>query len=211
MKTLIVGADPFPPYQDIKTDGTVYGSDYNTVKSVIDKMGLEAQYIIKEWTLVERMFNNKEIDMIFQIQKTPEREVNWYISDKLRDAVTSIVTSTDNTDFHNINDIFNGRGKLAVIENYQYGEVIDCINAENKEYFKSTEDLLKAVNNAEVSYGVVDFGVFTYMNRENTYNNLKVIDSLNFYRPLYAAFNNESIRDKFNICLRELEENKKQT
>lgn len=210
MKPLIVGADPFPPYQDIKIDGTVYGTDYDTVKTVIDKMGFEAQYIIKEWALIEKMFNNKDIDIVFQIQKTPEREKKWYISDKLRDAVTAIVTSAGNTDYSNINDIFSGQKKLAVMENYQYGEKIDSIDAENKVYFKSTEDLLKAVNNYEVSFGVVDLGVFTHINGHNIYNNLKVINNLNFNRPLYVAFNSESIRDKFNICLKELWENEEQ-
>lgn len=209
MKTLIVGADPFPPYQDIKVDGRIYGSDYSTVKSVIDKMGFKARYIIKEWALIEKMFNNKEIDVVFQIQKTPEREKNWYISDKLRDAVTSIVTSADNTSYHDINDIFHAQEKLAVMENYQYGEKIDSINAENKKYFKSTGDLLEAVNNFEVSFGVVDLGVFTHIKEHKTYKNLKVINNLNFNRPLYVAFNDESIRDKFNICLRELRKNRK--
>lgn len=203
MKTLVIGADPFPPYQYIDENGNVCGSDYDTIKSVIDKIGYEAKYIIEEWSLIEKMFNEKNIDIVFQVQKTPEREKFWYLSEKLRDAVTSIATSLDNINYSNIDDIFKGQGKLGVIENYQYGEIIDSIDVGNKVYFKSLEELLKAVNDGEVEFGVVDLGVFNYMNKDNIYDNIKIIDSLNFNRPLYVAFNDESLRDKFNTYIQE--------
>ncbi len=63
--------------------------------------------------------------------------------------------------------------------------------------------MLKAVNDGEVEFGVVDLGVFNYMNKDNIYDNIKIIDSLNFNRPLYVAFNDESLRDKFNTYIQE--------
>lgn len=202
MVHLTVGADPFPPYQYIDKEGNVSGLDYDVVKSIIDKMGYKAEYVIKEWSTVEQMFNRKEIDIIFQVQKTPEREMNWCFSEKLRDAVTSIITPFDNIAFHNINEIFEKRGKLGVIQNYQYGEPIDSVDVGNKVYFNSLEELLGAANNNEVGFGVVDLGVFKYINKDEAYDKLKVIENLNFNRPLYVAFNSKFLRDEFNVHLR---------
>lgn len=201
MKSLIIGADPFPPYQYIDENGRICGLDYNIIKSIIDKMGYKADYVIEEWSVVEKMFNEKEIDIVFQVQKTPEREKHWYLSKKLRDAVTSIVTFLDKVDYDNMDDIFKGKGKLGVIENYQYGKVIDAIDNNNKVYYKSLEEILEAVNSRKLEFGVADLGVFNYINKDNIYDNIKIIDSLNFNRPLYVAFNDESLRNEFNKYL----------
>lgn len=202
MKYLEIGADPFPPYQYIDENGKVKGSDYETVKSVIDKMEYNANYSIEDWSIIEKRFINKEIDIVFQVQKTPEREKKYHFSKKLRDAVTSIITSTDNDfNYDNISNLFKKGDKLGVIENYQYGEVIDSIDLDSKKYYKTLEDILTDVNKGLVKFGVVDLGVYEYMNKDNVYKNIKVIDNLNFNRPLYVAFNDEFLKDKFNNYL----------
>lgn len=206
MKTLIVGADPFPPYQYIDDDGNIQGSDYATVKSIIDKMGYPAKFIIDEWSIIEKKFRNKEIDLVFQVQKTPEREKCFYFSHKLRDAVTSIVTAvSDPKKYNSIDDLFVDNAKIGVLKGYQYGEVIDSIPTEHKEFFSLTEELLDSVNKGVTKFGVVDLGVFNYLNRDGKYAALKVLEKFNFNRPLYVAFNDSKLRDEFN---KYMEENK---
>lgn len=201
MKVLNIGGDPFPPYQYLDENRNVHGLDYDIVKKTVDLMGYESKFIIDEWSVIETMLKNKELDVLFQVQKTPEREKVYYFSEKLRDAVTSIVTSGDNVDYNVINDLFKDGSKLGVIENYQYGDEIDCIGVENKVQFKSLEDLCDSLNNKEIKFGVVDLGVFNFLNKENIYKNIKVIEKLNFNRPLYVVFNDELVRDKFNLYL----------
>lgn len=199
MRTLVIGADPFPPYQYIDNNGNIRGSDYETVKSIIDKMGYPAKYVIDEWSTIEEKFINKEIDIVFQVQKTPEREKRWFFSHKLRDAVTSIVTASSATEEYNeISDLLSDDAKIGVIQNYQYGELIDSIEPRRKNYFKSLEELLNSVLNGETNFGVVDLGVFKYLNKDGRYNAIKVLSNLNFKRPLYVAFNDRSLRDEFN-------------
>ncbi len=195
MKRLVVGADPFPPYQYINNDGKICGIDYDVVSSIINMMGYEAKYIIKKWMIIKKMFDNEEIDVLFQVQKTPEREKRYYFSEKLRDAVTLIVTSTNNTHYRNVDDLLKDNGKLAVEKNYQYGEIIDSIDKNNKVYFQS-------LNNGEEKYGVVDLKVFEYLNKNNLYNNIKIINNLHFNRSLYVIFNDKSLRDRFNYFLK---------
>jgi len=198
MKTLIIGADPFPPYQYIDDDGNIQGSDYATVKSIIDKMGYPAKFIIDEWSIIEKKFKEKEIDLVFQVQKTPEREKYFYFSHKLRDAVTSIVTASNGTKYNSIDDLFLANAKIGVLKGYQYGELIDSIPAEYKEFFGSLDELLDSVNNGLTKFGVTDLGVFNHLNNNGKYDAIKVLDNFNFNRPLYVAFNDSNIRDEFN-------------
>jgi len=198
MKTLVVGADPFPPYQYYDENGDIKGSDYDMVKAVIDKMGYEARYIIDEWSVIEKAFSEKKIDLVFQVQKTPERERKYHFSGKLRDATTSIVTWKDKTDQGSMDELFADGSKLGVIEGYLYGDIIDSIATGSKVNFKSLEDLLQSVNSGETEYGVVDLGVFNYINRNKIYDKVKLLDKLNFNRPLYVCLNDQSLRDEFD-------------
>lgn len=198
MKTLRIGADPFPPYQYYDDNGQIQGTDYLTVKAVVEKMGYKAEYIIDDWSKIEKMLIDKEIHMAFQVQKTPEREKLYYFSDKLRDAKTVIVTSSDNIHHQNIDDLFVDGSKLGVIENYKYGDIIDSIEEGNKTNYKSLEDLLNEVDNGLISYGVADYGVYNFMNKGNVYKNLVIMENLIFNRPLFVVFKDNMLRDQFN-------------
>lgn len=201
MKTLIIGADPFPPYQYIDEDGNIKGSDYDIVNNVVKKLKLKAEYIIDEWSIIERKLNQNEIDAAFQVQKTPEREKRYFFSNKLRDATTSIIAAKYDTQSNNFEELLEDGSKLAVINNYKYGDVIDNISQDKKITFLDLEKLIKAVDNEEVEYGVVDLGVYNYINKDETYENVKLVDGLDFNRPLFVVFNDQELRDKFNQYL----------
>jgi len=201
MDKIIIGADPFPPYQYINGNGKISGSDYKKIKKVVELMDYKAEFVIKEWSVIEKMFSEKKIDILFQVQKTQKREELYFFSDKFRDAITTIVTSINKVKFKRIDDIFE-YGNLGVERNYQYGEIIDSIDKKNKVFFKSLNELLEAVNNKEVSFGVADLEVYKYLDQYNSYNEIEIIESLNFNRPLYVMFNSQELRDEFNIYFR---------
>lgn len=202
MRPLVIGADPFPPYIYEDENNYISGSEAKTLKTIVDKMGYKTEFLIKDWSAIVEMFRDGDIDLIPLVQKTPERERSYYFSKKYKDNVTSIVTFKSNTDsYRNMKDLFKENGKLAVIKNYQYGDIIDKIDEKHKVTFNSLEEILNAVNDGKVSFGVTDLGVFRYLNKENKYSNIKVLDTLNFNRPLYVIFNDKSIRDKFNNYL----------
>lgn len=199
MKLLKIGADPFPPYQYINDNQEICGKDYKKVKSVIEKMPYCSKFIIDKWKIIENMFENKELDIIFQIQKTPKRMSKYYFSSKLRDAITSIITSKDNNSesYCRIEELLEKKYKIGVLKNYQYGNTIDSINERHKIFFDSTETLIAAVNKNKLQFGVVDLGVFNHLNDLYGYENVLVINDFNFVRPLYVAFNDDKIRNEF--------------
>ena len=73
MKTIKVCADPFPPYQYVKEDGSLAGRDYDLVYGALTAMGYTVETVIAPWGEVISAFENKECDALFQVQDTPAR------------------------------------------------------------------------------------------------------------------------------------------
>lgn len=204
---LKVGADPFPPYQYVDKDGKIHGLDYELVKKVLEDMGYDAEFIIDDWSKILKMFENKQLDLIFQVQKTPERERKWYFSDKLRDAITVVITSKNNkVKVKDLNDFIGKmsqhKWKLGVVKSYKYGEPFDSIPDQYKVFYSSNETLVTAVNNEKVMFGVIDLGVLNYLVEKHGLNNIRIVDNAKKARPLYVAFNDPLLRDEFNKHLK---------
>jgi ABC-type amino acid transport substrate-binding protein len=200
MKKYLVGADPFPPYQFYNEIGVLEGSDYRHVEEIITKTGAITEYILDDWSKIEKKLINKEIDIAFQVQKTPEREKLYYFSTLFRNAITTIISFTDE-DIKSVEDIVLLDKKLAVIKGYKYGDVIDLLPERIKVFCKDQQEQVECVQKNKVDYAVVDLGVFEYQAQKSNFEGIKILRHLDFSRPLYVVFNNPSIRDEFNRFL----------
>ncbi|MFO1445414.1 transporter substrate-binding domain-containing protein [Bacillus sp. Bva_UNVM-123] len=200
MKKCLVGADPFPPYQFYNGLGVLEGSDYRAVNEIINKMGATPEYILDEWSKIEKKLIHKEIDMAFQVQKTPEREKLYYFSTLFRNAITTIISLIDE-DITSIEDIALLDKKLAVIKGYKYGDVIDLLPERIKVFCHDQEEQVEFIMQNKADYAVVDLGVFEYQAQVKEFKGVKILRHLDFSRPLYVVFNNPLIRDEFNKYL----------
>src|SRR5699024_5086969 len=203
MKEIVIGADPFPPYQYIDVEGKVIGFDYEKIKNIIQKMDYKPKFIIDNWSLIEEGFEKKEIDIIFQVQKTEDRKKRYFFSEKLRNYETAIVSHEEYNNITSINELIEKNEEIAVINNYQYGEPIDSIDKKYKVFFESAQDILDAVSSGKVLFGVVDVGVFNYLNKKMDKSNLFINRQINFNITLYVAFHNEKLRDTFDTFLKQ--------
>ena len=59
MDKIIIGADSFSPYQYINDNGKIIGSDYKKIKKIVELMGYKTEFVIKEWSVIEKMFSEK--------------------------------------------------------------------------------------------------------------------------------------------------------
>ncbi|MFK9094198.1 substrate-binding periplasmic protein [Bacillus salipaludis] len=200
MKKYLVGADPFPPYQFYNEMGVLEGSDYRQVEEIINKMGATAEYVLDDWSRIEKKLIDKEIDIAFQVQKTPEREKLYYFSNLFRNAITTIISFTDE-DIKSVEEIALLGKKLAVIKGYKYGDVIDLLPERIKVFCNDQEEHVEFIVQNKDDYAVVDLGVFEYQAQERDFKGVKILRHLDFSRPLYVVFNNPSIRDEFNRYL----------
>ncbi|QCJ44687.1 amino acid ABC transporter substrate-binding protein [Bacillus sp. S3] len=200
MKKYLVGADPFPPYQFYNAMGVLEGSDYSHAEEIINKMGATAEYILDDWSRIEKKLIDKEIDIAFQVQKTPEREKLYSFSSLFRNAITTIISCVDE-DLKSIEEIDLLDKKLAVIKGYKYGDVIDLLPERIKVYSHDQQEQVEFVMQNKADYAVVDLGVFEYQAQEREFEGVKILRHLDFTRPLYVVFNNPSVRDEFNRYL----------
>ena len=197
-KSILVGADPFPPYQYYDDCGKIQGSDFERVLQAFHRAGYEIKVILEEWFKIEEALTNQKIDAAFQVQCTSERAKRYYFSNLLRDAVTEVVTGHNNLDLKSYREIIDQQLSVGVITNYAYGKDIDNIDVSLKRSFNSQQELLKAINDQVVDIGVFDKGVKEYIAQKEGFNNIFSIKNLEFNRPLYVVFNSESLRDEFN-------------
>ncbi|MEH7248104.1 transporter substrate-binding domain-containing protein [Neobacillus niacini] len=200
MKKYLIGADPFPPYQFYNELGVLEGYDYRQVDQIVTKMGAMTEYILDDWSKIEKKLINKEIDIAFQVQKTSEREKLYYFSNLLRNATTTIISFTSE-EINSVEEIVLLDKKLAVIKGYKYGDSIDLLPDRIKVFCHDQQEQIEFVQKNKVDYAVVDLGVFEYQSQKSHFKDIKLLRHLDFSRPLYVVFNNPSIRDEFNRFL----------
>jgi ABC-type amino acid transport substrate-binding protein len=201
MKNYLVGADPFPPYQFYNELGVLEGFDYKRVTEIINKMGATANFILDEWSKIEKKLIDNEIDIAFQVQKTPEREKIYYFSNLFRNAITTIISSSEE-DLKSIEEIKLLNKKLAVIRGYKYGDFIDQLPERLKVFCNDQLEQVEFVSQNIANFAVVDLGVFEYQIQDCDDKGIKILRHLDFSRPLYVVFNNPSVRDEFNKYLK---------
>jgi ABC-type amino acid transport substrate-binding protein len=201
MKNYLVGADPFPPYQFYNELGVLEGFDYKRVTEIINKMGATANFILDEWSKIEKKLIDNEIDIAFQVQKTPEREKIYYFSNLFRNAITTIISSSEE-DLKSIEEIKLLNKKLAVIRGYKYGDLIDQLPERLKVFCNDQLEQVEFVSQNIANFAVVDLGVFEYQIQDCDDKGIKILRHLDFLRPLYVVFNNPSVRDEFNKYLK---------
>lgn len=200
-KQIRIGADPFPPYQYYDSQRELRGSDYEHIFSAGNRAGFEMEFEIDEWSLVEKRFFDRQLDAVFQVQKTPEREKRCLFSKLLRNAVTEIVTGKAGITASSFSDLTKGDYRLGVIQNYAYGEPLDSLKPGLKTAYPDQESLLTAIAEKEVDAGVFDQGVKNFLMEKLNLPGIYVLSSLSFLRPLYMAFHDSEIRDAFDRCL----------
>jgi ABC-type amino acid transport substrate-binding protein len=200
MTKYLVGADPFPPYQFYNEIGVLDGSDYRLVDGIINKMEATVEYIVDDWSKIEKKLIDKEIDIAFQVQKTPEREKLYYFSTLFRNAITTIISFTDG-DIKSVEEIDLLDKKLAVIKGYKYGDVIDLLPERIKVFCNDQQEQVEFVVQNKADFAVVDLGVLEYQAQKKDLKGVKILRHLDFSRPLYVVFNNSSVRDEFNRYL----------
>lgn len=205
-RKLLIGADPFPPYQYLDANGVVQGTDFELVREAFVRAGYQIEVRLDAWPIVEAAARSGELDAAFQVQRTPERESLYQFSDLLRQATTEVITSNPYLRrLDSYKDIATRHLIVGVMANYAYGEEIDSLDTSYKQEYADQTTLLKAISSGEVDIGIFDQGVKMYLMQKAGIDNLHVIDELTFERPLYVIFSDPVLRDAFNAGLQAMQ------
>ena len=209
MKKIKIGADPFPPYQYKQPNGSIAGSDYDRVVSILRKAGYEPEVTVDEWSVVFKAIENDAIDALFQVQDTPERLEKYFFSDLLRYAVTELITTDENLiGLDQYSQIPEQGLKLGVLDGFANGADIDALPESCKQYYPDTQSLLKAETAGETDLAVCDRGVRNYLSEKMGIEPCFIVEALTFQRALYVMFRKEADRDAFNAAMEREQEDR---
>lgn len=198
-KPIRLGADPFPPYQYLGEDGAPKGSDWQRVSQTLRRAGYAPQVRIAPWDEVYGAFERGELDGLFQVQDTPERVARYFLSDKLRSAVTLVVTADQAlTALDSYQEIVRRELTLGVIEGFANGPEIDSLPDRLKRTYDGTQSVLLAVARGEAALGVCDQGVMEFLTERQPELRCHTVPALVYERPLYVMFRRREDRDAYN-------------
>lgn len=191
-KIIRLGADPFAPYQYIDENGEVKGSDFDIVSEMFKEIGYEVTCEIGDWGPIYEKFLNKEIDAVFQVQKTAARQKEFALSSCFRVGVSEVVTASPDLKIENYGEFVERNIILGVSENYNYGNEIDTFPDSIKHVYVTMEDLLWAVAKGEVETAVIDKGVREYIVEKAGMPKLYSLPALDFERDFYVMYHRDA-------------------
>lgn len=204
MKKIKICADPFPPYQYMNEDGEAEGLDYGLIRDVLCDAGFSTDIKIAPWNEVIGAFERKEYDVLFQVQDTPERREKYFLSYKLRDAVTDVVKAAGSDVQADSYDDLSGY-RVGLIAGFANGEDIDSLPGDCRVMHEDTREMIDSLLSGKIDVAVGDRGVVKYLLGAD--ENLVPIEALTYRRPLYVMFHDRDLRDRFNASLKKIVQN----
>jgi len=194
-------ADPYPPYQYVEA-GAIEGIDFETISHVFQGLPFDLDIGLHAWDECLRRVNSGEADGIFQISKTPQREIHYLFSDLLRTEETALFTrgqALADRDFSVLTAEAIGTHVLGVLDGYSYSPSIDAIPGESRFVVAQQGDLLRALCAGSCDLILMDTGVAAFLANKLKVNIRQVV-GFSLKRDLYVAFRLgcESIVEAFN-------------
>ncbi|XOB63097.1 transporter substrate-binding domain-containing protein [Campylobacterota bacterium DY0563] len=173
-------------------NGIPSGFSIEYMNLVAKKVGISIKYVTGEWDELLKQTYDKDLDVMLNIVKTPQREKHLlYVGDYLTN-VTSIMVNKNTKDIHTIEDL---RGKkVSIIKNFFYEDLI------RKNYpdieivlVDNTIDALKAVAYGKADATIGKTIVLNYLKTTQGLTSLKLVGDLSITNPEL---------DKLNIAVR---------
>jgi two-component sensor histidine kinase len=146
------------PY-DFNEDGVAKGFSIDFVNLIAKKVGIEVHYLSgKTWTDYMEMIQNKKLDVILNIAKTPERNKYLVYTNKYFTKIDTIFIHKDNKAVQSLKDL-EGK-KLAVVHGYYEEEILKRLYPKiNLHIVPNSTESFKAVAFKEVYAVMNDVGV----------------------------------------------------
>lgn len=125
---LMVGWDPWEPYQYADADGTVRGLDVEIADLLAADAQCELKYVRGEWGQLLSQLRDGEVHMLLAGTVLPEREAYAQFSDPYREEAFAVFVRGDSLEKLKSMDILQlaeAGHKVGITEGYFYGEEIN--------------------------------------------------------------------------------------
>ncbi len=138
-KKLIIGWEPWEPFQMRTQNGIYTGLDLDLVKLVLNDAGCSVEFKKMPWKRMIISIKEGTIDMIAGASRTPERENFSFFSEAYRQETMLMFVRKGEKDLYNfdrLSDIIGTGFKLGTTRGYYYGERFVELK-DNPEFSKS--------------------------------------------------------------------------
>ncbi len=186
---LTMATEEYPPYEYME-NGVIKGLDTEIIEAVSERLGLMVKIEFYPWTRAMKMVRYGEIDAMFSMFRTPEREKFLYFTtEHLGSEKVILVTNKESTrQAGNLEDLAGW--KIGVQRGNSYGKEFDEYkNIERREVgsFKQLIDMAASGNRFDAA--VVNELVFAYQVKElGIADQFKKLDFVVTNQPLYMGF-----------------------
>jgi ABC-type amino acid transport substrate-binding protein len=206
---LRLGSDVWPPFTD-QSGKTRLAIDL--VQQACERAGIEAETSILAWTDVTAGLRSGDFDGSAAIWLSQERQEFLLFSEPyLENRLVLVGTKGSDVSAASLSDLAGKR--VAVVEQYAYGESVD--DAEGPVFVEGSSDQqnLQKLLAGEVDYMLVDELLIRYVvenQREEAGRLLQIGQTPLVLRPLYLALRRdltgaESMVEKFNTEIRKMQ------
>lgn len=183
-------ADPYPPYQFID-HGEIVGVDHDLVKTAFQLSGIEIEVNLHSWDDCIELMETGEVDGLFQITPTPDREEQFAFSKLMRTAQTVYLGNSSSnvilSHFASHAEILT-RHSLGLVEGYAYHPEVDELDNKQKTFYSSQEALLQALSHKDIDLALMDIGVAKHLSNGLGLDNIIVLPGHAIERKLHVAF-----------------------
>lgn len=125
--TLVVGWDPWEPYQYEDLGGELRGLDVEFVREVTAEIGCNARFLANDWASLLVMLRDGEIDMLAGATKTADREKFASFSEPYRDESFVLFVRTGEKPGGSdptLQNLLDDGFRVGVVSQYVYGPEI---------------------------------------------------------------------------------------
>jgi len=148
--TLVVGWDPWEPYQYQDLGGELRGLDVELIRGLAGRIGCQTRFLASDWASLLEMLKKGEIDMLPGATRTDGRAEFAMFSDPYRDETFVLfVRAGEKGRFKtdSVGKLLERGFRIGVVSEYLYGKEITALQ-DSAEY----EDLFISVPISELNF-----------------------------------------------------------
>ena len=215
--TLVMGWDPWEPYQYRVDDAHVFGLDVDLLTAVVSNAGCTIEFRQESWSALLEMLKVGEVDLLAGATLTVERQEFARFTDAYRDEEFVVYVRADRLEELSrltFREILEQGMKVGVVEGYLYGEPVsmfqdDSALGQQFEYSSMSETSISLLLDGEVDAIIEDKYVgASIIRRKNLAESVKLhpvrFDKSNVHFMLSRASVDAELFERINSSLNRL-------
>jgi len=208
-KNFKLAYEEYPPYE-YKQDGKLVGVDIEILEEAAKIAGATLEFKEYPWARATKMAEDGEVDAIFSMSKTAEREKVFYFPAINLASETNVIFANDSYK-GDVKSLVDLKGKtIGVIQDYSYGTDFDNFKDCKKELNSNQDALVKKLQANRFQLAINNELVGNYMAKSIGATNIRVLSYVVNTDPLYLGIskkapNGKEFYDKISAALSSME------